>query len=81
MLLPGVSRPVPYLMGVFPDEEYMKELIMSSIYHLSANKLGPLSFISSYEEYYYVLDGTAEKDLKAFFAIEPAPYLKVPNKS
>ncbi|XP_059059125.1 dynein axonemal heavy chain 3 [Achroia grisella] len=76
IMYPGVSRPRPYLMTVYPDEQYMMDIINRSIEHFSANRPGPTSFLTSYEQYYYILDGTAHQQLMQFFAEEPPPYLK-----
>lgn len=41
-----------------------------------ANVRGPQLYLQRYVEYYYLLDGSAEKSLKDFFKIEPAPFLR-----
>ncbi|KAI8435550.1 hypothetical protein MSG28_003843 [Choristoneura fumiferana] len=72
----GTSRPQPYLLCVYPDEEYMVGIINQAARHFHANRPGPVSFLSCYEQYYYILDGTANQDLMAFFKTEPPPTLK-----
>lgn len=64
-------------MGVFPDEGYMVARIAASVRHLAANRPGPQAYLATYLPYYYILDGTADNDLKQFFGQEPPPYLKV----
>ncbi|XP_073944942.1 dynein heavy chain 3, axonemal isoform X2 [Choristoneura fumiferana] len=75
-IYPGTSRPQPYLLCVYPDEEYMVGIINQAARHFHANRPGPVSFLSCYEQYYYILDGTANQDLMAFFKTEPPPTLK-----
>ncbi|XP_047529766.1 dynein axonemal heavy chain 3 [Vanessa atalanta] len=76
IMYPGVNRPKPYLMSVYPDEEYMTAIVNKCIKHFNQNRPGPLSFLLRYEEYFYLLDETAHQDLLKFFALEPPPFLK-----
>lgn len=65
------------MFSVFNDEKYMMDTINEALVQVSINKGGPRSFISSYEEYYYILNGQAKQELLTFFAQEPPPFLKV----
>ncbi|XP_052759353.1 dynein axonemal heavy chain 3 [Galleria mellonella] len=76
IMYPGAYRPRPFLNTVYPDEQYMMDIINQSIKHFSANRPGPNSYLASYEPYHYILDGTAHQELMQFFAQEPTPYLK-----
>ncbi|RVE49566.1 hypothetical protein evm_005794 [Chilo suppressalis] len=76
IMYPGVQRPKPYLMMVYADEAYMVDLINDCIKHFNLNRPGPTKYLECYQEYYYILDGTAKQDLLQFFAQEPPPYLK-----
>ncbi|CAG9584340.1 unnamed protein product [Danaus chrysippus] len=76
IMYPGSQRPNPYLMAVYPDEEYMTEIMNRCTRHFHVNRMGPVNFINRYQEYFYILDGTAYQDLLSFFALEPPPYLK-----
>ncbi|CAG9786462.1 unnamed protein product [Diatraea saccharalis] len=76
IMYPGVQRPKPYLMMVYPDEEYIMNLVSDCIKQFNMNRPGPTKFLNCYQEYYYILDGTAKQDLLRFFAQEPPPYLK-----
>ncbi|CAH0719658.1 unnamed protein product, partial [Brenthis ino] len=76
IMYPGVDRPNPYLMSVYPEEQYMTDIVNNCIKHFNVNRPGPLSFLVRYEEYFYILDGTAHQDLLKFFALDPPPYLK-----
>ncbi|XP_050512273.1 dynein axonemal heavy chain 3 isoform X2 [Diabrotica virgifera virgifera] len=40
------------------------------------NAIGPQKYLSVYDKYLYILDGTAEKELTDFFEIPPFPFLK-----
>lgn len=73
----GSIRPKPYLMAVYPDEEYMNDLVNECIQHFSVNRPGPVKYLNCYRDYYYILDDTAKQELLQFFGQEPAPYLKV----
>ncbi|XP_039753870.1 dynein heavy chain 3, axonemal [Pararge aegeria] len=76
IMYPGAQRPNPYLMSVYPDEQYMVEVTNKCIKHFHENRPGPNSFLDTFQEYFYILDGTAFQDLQKFFALEPPPYLK-----
>lgn len=76
-VLAATNRPEPMLMGVFPDERYMLDVISEAVRQVSINKPGPRAFLASYDDYFYILNGEAKQDLLAFFAQEPPPYLKV----
>lgn len=64
-------------MAVYPDEQYIVATINKCIQVFYANKPGPISYLKMYNEYFYILDGSAKLDLDKFFAMDPAPYLKV----
>ncbi|XP_028170778.1 dynein heavy chain 3, axonemal [Ostrinia furnacalis] len=76
VMYPNVVRPQPYLSAVYPDETYMLDVVNECIKHFGANRAGPARYLSCFQDYYYILDGTAHQDLLAFFAQDPAPYLK-----
>jgi dynein heavy chain len=40
------------------------------------NLVGPLNYLKNYEQYYYILNGQAERDLLSFFETVPFPFLK-----
>lgn len=77
MCVLGAQRPRPYLTSVYADEQYMVDVVNKCIRHFHVNRPGPVSFLDIYQEYYYILDGTAYQDLQKFFALEPPPTLKV----
>ncbi|CAB3253984.1 unnamed protein product [Arctia plantaginis] len=76
IMYPGVRRQRPYLLGVYPEEGYLMDIIQKSLHYFNINRPGPRSFLSSYEDYFYILNGEAKQDLLQFFALEPPPYLK-----
>lgn len=39
--------------------------------------IGPEKYLAMYEQYFYILNGNAEKQLHAFFETDPFPFLKV----
>ncbi|KAG7303050.1 hypothetical protein JYU34_013068 [Plutella xylostella] len=71
-----VKRPKPNLYSVYPDEEYITKIIDESVEYFKLNRAGPQSYLKMYEKYYYLLDGTAERELDEFFALDPQPYLR-----
>ncbi|XP_075973125.1 dynein heavy chain 3, axonemal [Anticarsia gemmatalis] len=76
IMYPAVNRPKPYLLGVSPDEAYMKDITEKTLHYFGINRAGPKNFLSSYNDYFYILNGEAKQELLRFFAMEPAPYLK-----
>ncbi|KAJ8727857.1 hypothetical protein PYW08_016242 [Mythimna loreyi] len=76
IMYPNAIRPHPYLIPVHPEERYMVDALQTTLHHVSVNKPGPRSFLSSYEEFFYILNGQANQDLMAFMKQEPPPYLK-----
>ena len=55
----------------------MVDTVHETLRKVSINKPGPRNFLSSYEEYFYILNGQAKDDLLTFMKQEPPPYLKV----
>lgn len=55
----------------------MLDVVNECIKHFGANRAGPVRYLSCFQDYYYILDGTAHQDLLTFFAQDPPPYLKV----
>ncbi|XP_053607537.1 dynein axonemal heavy chain 3 [Plodia interpunctella] len=76
IMYPGVSRPYPFLISVYPEEQYMVEITNKTVGHYYVNRPGPISYLSNFEEFNYLLDGSAFQELMAFFKLEPPPYLK-----
>lgn len=56
------------------EVQYIHNNIMNTF---EANFIGPAMYLNNYQKYLYILNGTAEKDLNDFFAMDPLPYLKV----
>lgn len=54
----------------------MKEILDGMMKALVTNFVGPNKYLNLYEQYYYILNGTAERELMDFFGIEPFPFLK-----
>lgn len=60
-----------------PYEEQVISIRENLMTSLEANFIGPEKYLDCYSEYFYILKGTAETDLREFFESEPFPYLKV----
>ncbi|KAJ8730381.1 hypothetical protein PYW07_017419 [Mythimna separata] len=76
IMYPTADRPRPYLMPVNSDERYMVDALQTTLGHVSVNKPGPRAFLSSYEEFFYILNGQAHQELMGFMKQEPPPFLK-----
>ncbi|XP_041978336.1 dynein axonemal heavy chain 3 [Aricia agestis] len=76
IMYPDVTRPNPFLHAVSADEEHITAIITTTVAHFERNRPGPESYLACYDQYHYLLDGTAHKDLLAFFAVDPPPFLK-----
>ncbi|XP_068632055.1 dynein axonemal heavy chain 3 [Battus philenor] len=76
IMYPEATRPRPYLQTVYPEEQYMVNVINETVAHFRANRPGPMSFLKRYEKYFHLLDGSANQELLIFFAQEPPPFLK-----
>lgn len=66
-----------YLYPVYETEEPIKDIFEDVVKAFDANMIGPEKYLAMYEQYFYILNGTAEKQLHAFFDTDPFPYLKV----
>ncbi|KAJ8963036.1 hypothetical protein NQ314_005608 [Rhamnusium bicolor] len=66
-----------YLNAVSEQETPVKSILDNMMQALTTNFIGPNKYLAIYEKYYYILNATAEKELKEFFLIEPFPFLKV----
>lgn len=66
-----------FLHTVDENEEAVKTIHFDFAKAIEANFIGPIKYLAYYEQYLYILNGTAEKELTDFFATEPFPYLKV----
>ncbi|XP_076256705.1 dynein heavy chain 3, axonemal [Rhynchophorus ferrugineus] len=65
-----------YLNAVDEDEETVSNIFNEIIATFEANIVGPQSYLSMYDQYLYILNGDAEKELTDFFDQDPLPYLK-----
>ena len=65
------------LYPVVESEKEVTAIIAEALKSFDTNVAGPNTFLKQYEPYLYILDGTAEKDVKGLFNIDPLPFLKV----
>ncbi|XP_030747452.1 dynein heavy chain 3, axonemal isoform X2 [Sitophilus oryzae] len=65
-----------YLSAVDEEDELVKELFKEISSTFESNLIGPQTYLTMYEQYYYILNGEAERELAEFFTTEPFPYLK-----
>lgn len=61
---------------VLEEDEYIAGLIARALDVWEPNTTGPVSYLSVYEPYHYILIGEADKNLENFMAEDPFPYLK-----
>ncbi|XP_052130864.1 dynein axonemal heavy chain 3 [Frankliniella occidentalis] len=64
------------LYPVVESEREVTAIIQEALDSFDTNMAGPNAFLREYEPYLYILDGTAEKDVKDLFEIVPLPFLK-----
>lgn len=65
------------LYPVVESEKEVSAIIEEALRSFDTNVVGPNTFLEEYEPYLYILDGTAQKDVKGLFNIDPLPFLKV----
>lgn len=65
------------LYPVVESEKEVIAIIQEALTSFDTNLAGPNAFLKEYEPYLYILDGTAERDVKGLFDIDPLPFLKV----
>lgn len=65
-----------FLYAVDEKEEPVRVILDSMTQALTTNFVGPNKYLALYERYYYILNGSAERELMDFFKIEPFPFLK-----
>lgn len=66
-----------YLQAVQEDEALVQDIINQALTSFDKNVTGPKSYLSIYDPYLDIINGTEERDMLKFMAIEPPPYLKV----
>ncbi|XP_034243583.1 dynein heavy chain 3, axonemal isoform X2 [Thrips palmi] len=64
------------LYPVVESEKEVIAIIQEALTSFDTNLVGPNAFLKEYEPYFYILDGTAERDVKGLFDVEPLPFLK-----
>ncbi|XP_023310238.1 dynein heavy chain 3, axonemal [Anoplophora glabripennis] len=76
IMFPEFATYESFLYAVDEKEEPVRNILDGMIQALATNFVGPNKYLALYEKYYYILNGTAEKELMDFFKIEPFPFLK-----
>ncbi|XP_014215495.1 dynein heavy chain 3, axonemal [Copidosoma floridanum] len=64
---------------LFPVSRKMgdiRALVDGALEAIAANASGPKIYLRQYEPYFYLLDGTAEAELREFMGSEPPPFLR-----
>lgn len=54
----------------------IQEIIGEAVKILNSNISGPRGYLQMYDNFLYILDGQAERDLEGYFALDPLPQLR-----
>ncbi|XP_045475837.1 dynein axonemal heavy chain 3 [Harmonia axyridis] len=76
IMFPEYATQKTYLTAIPEDDEIVLSVLEQVAEVFEANTLGPFKYLKLYENYFYILNGHAEKELEDFFAMDPFPYLK-----
>ncbi|XP_050297987.1 dynein axonemal heavy chain 3 [Anthonomus grandis grandis] len=76
LMFPELQTKLSYLYPVREDEEPVVKILEEIQDAFNANLLGPEKYLRMYRQYFYILNGSAERELTEFFGTQPFPYLK-----
>ncbi|RZC40467.1 DHC N2 domain containing protein [Asbolus verrucosus] len=76
IMFPEFATKQTYLFAVSKNEIPVTKIFEEGLACFDTNVTGPLNYLKNYEQYYYILNGTAAKELADFFEIIPFPFLK-----
>lgn len=76
IVFPEMANDEIYLHCVTEEDEVVAEMLKQGLEIIEANTVGPVNYLNIYNDYLYIMNGEASKELDEFFAIEPFPFLK-----
>nr|CAI5856319.1 unnamed protein product [Callosobruchus analis] len=76
IMFPEFADQQRYLYPVLETDETVQALRDEMLEAFVTNFIGPEKYLQLYEDYYYLLNGTAKRELEEFFGLDPFPYLK-----
>lgn len=76
IMFPEFKQNEAYLFAVSELEEPVMNIIDAGMASFETNIVGPENYLEMYKEYYYILNGKAEKLLFEFMRQDPPPFLK-----
>lgn len=75
-IFPEFNENETFLFAVGREEPPVEDIYEEALASFDTNLLGPQKYLKNYEQYYYILNGSAEKEMLAFFEVLPFPFLK-----
>lgn len=67
-----------YIHAVSEEEKEIRELIHKASDIMEKNVIGPILYLTPvYDKYMHIVEGKLLAEMKAFFKMDPFPYLKV----
>lgn len=76
IVFPEMAKNQKFLHCVSEEDEEVAAMINEGVAAFESNMVGPVKYLSNYEDYFYILNWEASKALDEFFKIEPFPFLK-----
>ncbi|KAK9888347.1 hypothetical protein WA026_000602 [Henosepilachna vigintioctopunctata] len=76
IMFPEFAKRESYLVAIHEDDEVVVDMLDRAMGIFDSNIVGPMNYLKIYDDFLYILNGDAEKELEEFFALEPFPYLK-----
>ncbi|VEN60061.1 unnamed protein product, partial [Callosobruchus maculatus] len=76
IMFPEFADQKRFLYPVLETDETVQALHDEMLEAFVTNFIGPEKYLQLYEDYYYLLNGTAKRELEDFFGLDPFPYLK-----
>lgn len=76
IVFPEMAHDGKYLYFVTEEDVAVAATIERGVRAFEMNTVGPINYLTNYNDYLYILNGQASKSLNEFFAMEPFPYLK-----
>ncbi|XP_008197222.2 dynein axonemal heavy chain 3 [Tribolium castaneum] len=76
IMFPEFAKKETFLFAVSREEIPVREIYERGLASFETNLIGPLKYLQNYEQYYYILNGSAEREMLSFFEVIPFPFLK-----